>query len=240
MLAGASTSEVDAPRLRRIMVWPSESSIEQSHSLLGAGQTLGAGPLPEPGSSSREESDWVYLGRELRRRTIEPFGHVPFVFYLLIAVIFFGALGIWVELVKIGLTEPQAVQAEGPPGTVPASIDLGSLITAVITYFPALIGSAALQFALAQVNRTDKILITFALFMLIAFSIAAVLLSILSKAHGGPVLTVGLLFCVGAIWVWVIANADDVTFRRVPPKVDAASGGDPDRDLPGSLNGCQV
>ena len=194
------------------------------------------------GSPGHGDSDWAYLSRELRRRSTEPFKHVPFVFYLVVAVIVFGGLGIWVELVKLLLASPPAAQPSAMPGATlaPAGPDISSLITALVTYFPALIGSAALQFSLALIKRTDKTLISFALFILVTSSAAAILLSIFSAAHSGGVLCLGVLLCIGAVWVWVIANADDDTFRRVPSKVDAASGGDPDRELPGSLSGYQA
>jgi hypothetical protein len=81
--------------------------------------------LPEEGLAVGHPGDWDYLWLQLKRRTPEPLGDVPFVFYVFLGIVIFGGLGIWVELLKILIS------------TKPA--ELAGLITAVNTFFPALI-----------------------------------------------------------------------------------------------------
>ncbi len=99
----------------------------------------------KPGS----KGDWRYLGHEIWRRTWGPFSNVPFVFYVVLAILCLGGLGIWVELVKTALDSP------------PKNFD--GVLTALSTFFPALIGSASLQLILASTGNSDKVLVSFAL-----------------------------------------------------------------------------
>ena len=82
-------------------------------------------------SASREEEvgEWTYLGREIVRRTKQPWNHVPLVLYVLVAIVVFGGLGIWVEIVKISTSDEHR-------GT-------GELFAAMATFYPALVGASA-------------------------------------------------------------------------------------------------
>ena len=176
-------------------------------------------------AAAEERTDWKHLRKELARRTREPAGDVPFILYFALATVIFGGLGIWAELVKVLL-------AEKPVG-------LGGLTTAMITFYPALAGSTALQLVLISVGKSDKVLISFALLLLCLFPITAVLLSLVSNSHPVFVLVAGIVLWFGVMWLWWITNCDDVTYKQTAAP-DAATGGNPSRPLSGDLTGFSV
>lgn len=165
--------------------------------------------------------DWPYLWRELKRRTTEPVANVPFVFYVLLAIVGLGCVGIWVELVKLVLSEKKA--------------NLEGLLTALATFSPALIGSAALQLILASTGRGDKVMVSVGLFIALAAFAAVILISAIHKSFPITALLAALAFVAIAVWLWWITNGDDPTFKSVP--LDAPSGGSIDRELPGDTDG---
>jgi len=169
--------------------------------------------------------DWTYLGRELRRRTREPTANFPFVVFLVLGVMLFGGLGVWVELLKF-------VISSSPAG-------LAGIITAVLTFFPTLIGTTSIQLVLDSANRGDKIFISFALLMFCIFFTFAVVLPIFAATHPVGVLRFSLGCCACGIWLWWIANGGYSTFKTMPP-LDAATGGSLERPLPGALSGFRV
>jgi hypothetical protein len=172
-------------------------------------------------TESPRRSDWKHIGSEVWRRTWEPFSSVPFVLYVVIAIIGFGCLGIWVELVKFS------------NATDPA--DTNGILTALATFYPALIGSASLQMVLYSTGRSDKILTIVAmLFFCVAFG-SVVLVSVYHARLPELTMKVAIGFSVFAVWLWWIVNADDPTYKSVA--VDAASGGDPKRDPKGTTKG---
>lgn len=166
---------------------------------------------------SNVRGDWAYLRHELKRRTFEPAAHFPFVVYVVVAVIGYGGLGIWAEIVK--------------------GAEKSNLITAVITFFPALVGSTAYQLILASPN--NKVLTSFAQLMSFILLGCAILLAIFTTSCPIGALWAGILSSTIAIWMWWFTNADDPTFRRSPPP-DAATGGNTDRVLTGDTGDIKV
>jgi hypothetical protein len=51
------------------------------------------------------ESDWTYLKRLLKTRTVDPLSELPFLIYVFLGIILFGGLGIWTELLKYILSD---------------------------------------------------------------------------------------------------------------------------------------
>lgn len=176
------------------------------------------------GSTTIQNGGWSYLRTELASRTGAPAKNVPFVIYVFLGPFLFGGLGIWVELVKLVIAKDM--------------VEYGSLITAIITFFPALGCSTALQLVLASAGKNDKVLISFALLMLFVFLAPAVLLQFFSAEHPGMVLLISTLCSLGAVWLWWITNGSDPTYMA--PEPDAATGGAVGRPLPGNLNGFDV
>ncbi|PBB14194.1 hypothetical protein CK231_10780 [Mesorhizobium loti] len=168
-------------------------------------------------------NDWAYLWDQIKRRTFEPVKAVPFVIYILLGIVLFGGLGIWTEALKV-------IISDRPP-------ELAGLLTAVMTFFPTLIGSTAIQLVLA--SSQNKILMSFALFILFVFLAVAILLPFFSASHPWTVLTIASIASVCAIWTWWFTNSTDPIYRhRVP--IDAPSGGPTNNPLKGNLSGFQV
>lgn len=166
------------------------------------------------------EGDWRYLRREIWRRSVQPFSHVPFVFYVLLAIVLLGCLGIWVELIKVAISTGQR--------------EYDGVLTALATFFPALIGSSSLQLILSSAGNRDKVLVSFGYFISIVAFAAVVLISILYPFL--PILTfwASVLFVFFAIWLWCFTNGDDPTYKSAP--IDAPSGGDTGRQLKGDTS----
>jgi hypothetical protein len=143
--------------------------------------------------------------------------------YFFVGVVGFGGLGIWIEWVKYEKSY--------------AGAELSGLITAVLTFFPALVGSTSIQwiFAITTPDRTDKTIVAFALFSFSLFMMAAILLAVFTECHEATVLSIGILCSAIAAWVWCLSASDDETYKR-KPRPDAATGGSTNRDLPGSLH----
>ncbi len=168
------------------------------------------------------QSEWSNLFKELARRTIEPWQSVPFVIFAIVGALILGGLGIWTELTKIALAETPHV-------------DLANLLTAITTFFPALVGSAALQLIFAAVNKQDKAMSAFASIVLFVFFIAAILISLFSTRQPAYCVAIGSIISFGAVWFWWITNGDDPLYRKISP--DAPTGGPTNRSLSGNLEG---
>jgi hypothetical protein len=169
-----------------------------------------------------QESDWAYLKRLLRTRTVDPVHELPFVIYVFLGIILFGGLGIWTELLKYFLSDKP---------------DLSGLITAIMTFFPTLVGATSIQLILAA--SEDKVMVSFALLILCCFLTAAILLPFFSSSYPCAVLCVAALLSLGAVWVWWFTNSEDPTYRK-KPRTDAATGGSVNKPVSGDLTGFQV
>ena len=174
--------------------------------------------------ATNEGGQWRRLFEELGRRTREPARQPPFVGFVLTGVVLFGGLGIWVELLKLSFATGE--------------VTYDGLETSIITFYPALIGSSAIQLVLACWNK-DKSLMSVGITTLCFSFVAAILLALSEHNHPYLVLTAGSALSCFAIWLWWITNGDDPTFKAATP-IDAATGGEVDRQLPGTLTGYKV
>lgn len=165
--------------------------------------------------------DWKYLWREMKRRTKEPFADVPFVTYAILAIIGLGCLGIWSELIKIAI-------AEEPPR-------YDGVFTALSTFYPALVGSAAFQLILSSTGRADKTLVSFGYLVSFISVASVVLIAIFYKSFPTTCFSVSIISVCFAVWLWWFTNGDDPTYKNAP--IDAASGGDPSKMPKGSTSG---
>jgi hypothetical protein len=179
--------------------------------------------LAEKMGIAETANDWAYLWGEIKKRTLEPVKAVPFVIYIFLGIVLFGGLGIWTELLKILISDKP--------------LDLAGLLTAVMTFFPTLIGSTAIQLVLASFQ--NKILQSFALFILFVFLAVAILLPFFSSDHPVAVLTIASIASLCAIWTWWFTNSAEPTFRHMVP-IDAPSGGPAANPLKGNLSGFKV
>ena len=172
------------------------------------------------GKAAPKSGDWYYLRRELKRRTLQPLSDAPFVIYVFCVIIGLGCLGIWVELSRVVLSA--------------GTSDYGGVLTALSTFFPALIGSSSLQLILASTSNRDKVLVSFGYFVSIVAFAAAVLISIFHAMFPNATFLASVGFAVLAVWLWCFTNGDDPTYKSAP--VDAPSGGDTSKPLKGDPN----
>ncbi len=176
-------------------------------------------PQPANGLNAEEPSGFVYLGKELSRRTLAPVRHFTFWFYLVFGVLLFGGAGVELELLRYHYA------AEGA--------DAASILTAFVTFFPALIGSASLQLVFQD---TIKPLRAFSIGVIVLSLILASWLTLDRTITKSTALLVAVPICVIAVWIWWLANAEDPTFRDLLD-VAAPVGGNPSRELEGKLTG---
>jgi hypothetical protein len=177
-------------------------------------------------TSINKITSWTLLRKELWNRTKEPAAHASFVLYFLIAVVMIGAGGVWIELYSL-------LVLAGPVNSIAPSES--GLRTAVITFFPALAGSACMQLVWAE--DRNKYLRSFAVFVLFVMTILAIGISpnvISSKS----VFFVGSIASLLALWTWWIANAKQ--HDLLDNNLDASLGKDPLSALSGDLNGFVV
>jgi len=168
-----------------------------------------------------EVGDWAYLRREISRRTLQPWSQAPFVIYVLVAIVTLGGLGIWVEIVKI-LSAEQSASYDG-------------LLTAMATFYPALVGSASLQLLLVATGNSDRILTAFATLVWVISIGSVILLSVFHDQYPRACFSAAIGFVFFSIWLWWITNGDDPTYKQV--SVDTATGGSTSRELKGDISG---
>jgi heme/copper-type cytochrome/quinol oxidase subunit 3 len=168
-----------------------------------------------------EPSYYRNLGGKLARRTREPLNHPSFAIYLLVGVIGFGGLGFWIELYRY---------LNAPAGQV----HLDAARVAIMTLIPALVGSSALQAILAENEQRD--LRAFAVLILVLSLVSAFVIGPVSALSNELALLLGTLAWTGALWFWVVTNAEQPEFQdRISPS--APIGGDnPTAKLSGDLD----
>ncbi len=162
---------------------------------------------------------------ELRSRTIAPAMHPSFVVYFVLAVSGLGALGVWLELYAYIYPEPSVYPRQRSD----------SLRTAILTFFPAVAGTAAMQLLWAESTKHFRS-VAFAIlgiFLLLALIVSP------SRITNASALFVGVTASLVSLWVWWIANA------KQPDLLDNFNpstpvGGEPGTALPGSVAGYQV
>lgn len=165
------------------------------------------------------------IADELRERTIKPAKHPSFVLFFVFAVLGLGALGIWLELYSYIY----------PESGKHSSHETDALRTAMLTFFPAVAGTAAMQLMWAESTKHFR---SVAFAILGAFLVVALIISP-ARITNVSALFVGVIASVASLWVWWIANAKQADLLdKIDPS--APTGGDDvDRELPGSLEGFQ-
>ncbi len=171
----------------------------------------------------RQGGSWVELWRELKKRSVEPFSHASFVIYFVVAVIVIGGIGFWIELYSYLIFASPSTAQEG---------SVSALRTSVITFFPALAGSACLQLVWAESHQ--KSLRAFGILFLCLTTVIALAISPAAVGNSSALL-LGFLSSIVALWIWWIANAKQKDFLDIDP--DAPLGGNKDADLSGDLDG---
>ena len=168
---------------------------------------------------------WGYLGQELWRRAVQPVHSVPFVTYFLLAIIGLGCLGIWVELFELRTAD-----------SLPVS---NGLLTALVTFYPAMIGSTSLRWIFHSTGEGNKILVSIGLFACVACFLSILYIIGSSQSAVFEKYLVALVASIIAIVLWWLANGDDDAFEQSVPS-DTATGGHPDRQLKGGTKNFKV
>ena len=176
--------------------------------------------------SGPAQSEWKLFGElwnEICNRTTEPARHPSFVFFFSIAVILFGGLGIWVELFAYCLPDPHPLD----PGPSDA------IRTAIITFFPVIAGTAAMQMMWAEKAKHFR---SAAFFVLAVFLVPALMISS-TRVDNGWAIFFGVVMSVISLWVWWIANAKQIDLLDQVNTSAAIGGDDPGVPLPGTTLG---
>ena len=143
------------------------------------------------------------IGRDLKRRLHAPCKSITFYEHLFLAVLLGGGAGIWFTIYRSGL-------------------DIEKLSASILTYFPALVAIAAIEF----IQERQPYLRAFG-------SIAAgfFLMIFLVAATRSPVWQIAwaLLGAALAVLFWWVANGEKDCFRDV--HAENATGGNVTRDL---------
>jgi hypothetical protein len=161
------------------------------------------------------------LGAELKRRLAAPMPHVTFWAYLLVGVIGFGGLAVWGELgIYIA-------------GLVKGGASVDHLKVAMVTFFPALIGSVAVQLVFEEAGR-DKRMMAFAITMGGIFCVLGLILTFDPDLADWFAMLLATLSCVASVFVWWIANGFNPAFTD-KLNLDAPLGGPVTQAPSGSL-----
>lgn len=158
---------------------------------------------------------WAALRHELALRAVEPIEHPTFVIYFLVIVVGVGGIGTWVELFK--LTRPQGI-----------SNPLDGLITSLITFFFALVGTSCTQLIIEE--SESKALRALTLFFLFLAFVGAVLAAA-GVGSGQAGIFPWTFASIAALAIWWLANAKSPGLRDP----DAPTGGAVTKTLPGNL-----
>lgn len=172
-------------------------------------------------SPKKSKNLYKQLLDEALGRTLKPWRHPSFVFFFAIAVFGFSALGIWIELFNY-IYPDRAVW--------PANRS-DPLRTAILTFFPAVAGTAAMQLIWAEAPKHFRS----AAFSLLVLFLAVALLISPSRISNASAISYGTLASIISVWVWWIANANQADLLDTVDPDDSVGGNDPKIDLHGSL-----
>ncbi|WDM62270.1 hypothetical protein [Stenotrophomonas forensis] len=171
--------------------------------------------------ATTQSSEWDFfqdLKKEAWQRTCTPFRSPSFLVFFAIAVVGLGALGIWLEIYSLILPEPPALR--GALNTTDNG--LSSLRAAILTFFPAVAGTSAMQLIWAEKLKHFR---SASILLLFIFLVSALITSP-SRVPDFWALLAGTLMSILSMWVWWIANATqpDLLDKRID--LDSAVGGE--------------
>lgn len=162
-------------------------------------------------TAKEEPNYWAHLGDYLARKWHAPRNHPTFFFYLFIAVIGAGGLGIWSAIFRG---------------------ELKAFVESLYTYFPAVAMASAFELILPHANKKYE--------RSLAISIAAVLsvlaFVMVSISAGIFCIILGILGYFLSLALWWIANAENKTLHDTPI-AEAAIGGDVNKQPKGDTSG---
>jgi len=147
-----------------------------------------------------------------------PTREATFWLVLFLSIMAFGGLGIWFEALQYWR------------GPIDATSD--AVLTAVVTFCPALVGTSAVQ--LICQDEAEKPLILFGILCAVFFVVVAAFLTFMPGLERHVAFLCAAVAYFGAIGVWWIANGLDPTLHDGVNKA-AAIGGGIEKPLEGAL-----
>ncbi|WP_146256752.1 hypothetical protein [Stenotrophomonas maltophilia] len=182
---------------------------------------------------SGQSSDWQFfrdLSKEAVSRTILPSRHPSFISFFIIAVLGFGALGVWIEV--YALFFPEAVTSTNAA----QGSSLSSIRVAILTFFSAIAGTSAMQLFWAEDLKHYRS----ASFLLLVLPVSAAIVTAPSRFPNWLALAIGIIISIASMWIWWIANAKNPDLMDKPTDPGAAVGGDPNGGMNGSTGDMKV
>jgi len=175
--------------------------------------------------SSKRSAVYLEIWNELKDRSVSPWTHPSFLFYFIVSVVGFGGLGIWLELYVAIYPERWSYPSE----------ESDALRTAIVTFFPVVAGTAATQLLWAEKDAKQKHLRSTA-FALLTLFLALALWIYPQRISNTSAICVSAIASIGALWMWVVANAKQVDLLDEIDPSDSV-GGSVGTPLPGSTHG---
>lgn len=191
-------------------------------------------------NDSAKKDSWAQykrVGLELKNRTVSPLIHPTFVIYFVIVMLLVGPVSIWVELYAFFILGPEA---STPPGTGPVaastSESLAPLRAALLTFFPAVTATTALQ--LIWVEKWKQMRAVAVLFFVVIAILAACMTP--RQISDCSAILLGAIATLIALWLWWIANANNIDLHGENDLAGPIGGETATRPLNGNLNGFDV
>jgi hypothetical protein len=170
---------------------------------------------------------WPRLAEELVDRLTTPAKHPTYFFFFLGSVCLYAGAGVWLEVIKLifGLNHPAEAEL--------------AIRGAIATYFPAILGTAAMQLAISENLRSLRALgyVLSTIFVFLALSIVFD-----GNMSSAIAILLGALCSLFALLCWWIVNARDRSLKDDPPPEVATGGDNPEAPLLGdaALSGFEV
>jgi hypothetical protein len=164
---------------------------------------------------------FVWLFDELKARFKGPIGHTAAWGFLLFGAFGLGGAGIWYEVWPFIFGGSRA--------------SVANVHTAMLTYFLALAGSAALQLIFADVEKPLRVFGVTAAFLFVGLAVWLDAVKPEDDAQAFILATVGSVLAL-VMW-WLTAGQDDGLKDNIKITPDAAVGGDPKQQPQGDLTG---
>lgn len=163
------------------------------------------------------------LLRVLWQRTVNPFKDATFVMYFICAILICSGVGFWSEFSKI-ITSPETTSFR-------------SIQTALLVFYPALVGTSCLLLILEPVEISNKLMASFSIFVMITTSAFAIGIGFFNLPGLHPDFAFrGTIVCtVIGLWIWWVANGENPQLKTINP--DSPSGGDTNRPIKGDISG---
>jgi hypothetical protein len=172
---------------------------------------------------TKPQNSFPFLKDVLIKRFMAPVGQVSFWVFFILGILTFSACGIWVELGKYFLSTCKS---------------LDGVQTAIFTFVPAMACTATMQIVFTDNEKKYLKSVGYAVGVVTLLGAIGLLMFI---DHLAPEISIpiGVFLSVVAILTWWIANGMDAIFYDNAGQ-DATTGGDLDKDLPGSVAGFKI